>query len=1356
MQEPKNAADGATALDPSNPFTISDFTGLGNVSLPAGCDSVQVDAYVKDGSSWIWKAGTPAPSAALPDGVSNAAVGGIRVTCVSASDDGMEPGAAVGFDLGLEQRATHRNDGSDLSKSEQKVDNTASATATRPDQDPATKDAIATHTVTPVVPTVTTSKSISPDTITAGQSSAATLTTTNGDQPVASMTFSDLGFFSDTVKFAGFTGAPEWPDGATKASVTYHLPTGDPVTLSFTDGENPVLPAGITGFSITYTGSLIAADTSATASFKIDTTIAATGVKDSVTLTNTVTAEVVAENGQKDDDSAKDDLTIIKPAIDVQLDKTVRPSTAVNPGDAVVASLQSTATIKGDGAKTHDITVEDRSAEFWNAFNLKSIAPTQVPAGTALTITVYDKDGGEHQLDVGAATGEAWIYQLSATELDAKLADMGLSKDDVTGISFDFANTAGFSQKTTVTPNVVYEARSVLRDGKPVTDGPNQQKDYKNTAVTDATGKSNGGEDLTDHDDDTDKGTIVTDDSAPGPLDIRKDWNKAQLSSQSGETASTRLSWNVDAGYSPVTIDDPADKWDAPKDTVFDAFNLVGVQKIDPGNEPFSNGWWLKYDSITGVELYYDGGWHPASTTPADGWMTAQRGFKGYTLTADESAKTTGVRLVYAETDADKSARTKASQPGDSFDAFAPIAGSGVGSGSAWRTVDLDWQLRNVKRSGGWVTQKVTFNTAQTGVIDNTTQLTGTPLAGGDPVVVGDHDTISLIDQVPGVDVEKKVDHETIQVPVAGTPAAEYPTARWSIVGNNASTARASYVRLTDPSQCAQTAKPNPVECESAAAVDADGKVPGALADPFKGFDQLNPGEGYPDSPFERFDATKITIGASIAGEVDLNASKVWLLRYNQSARTYSTTETTAAAVNAMDATELADVVGISVTFQGSDPATTGGTISGSNKLTITIDSRLRATLRSSGEPQTLAANKKVDVTNRVFSQSYDPVLADGVKTGDSATVLTVLTGGVLDIAATKTITPKMLNEPERDKPVTVTLGANQGSSTLAPSRVVIEDQAKSAEFFKSYAFDALGTITLPKGADQVQVDVSVNGVWISGSPTSAADAKLPDLGSATTADIQGIRFTYTRDDGKEFQTKIPADKWSANAAFTVKVRDTYYGSTDPVQFDGKTVPNTQTSTDSRGDISATKDADDTIALGKGTAEIAVKKVANDGARSVTPGSPSIHVDLHEHRHQLPDADRSHRCPPGQGQLRHHDGADLHEGRRRSPLGQGQGDTGRQEDNVHVAREGQCDEARRELHHHLHGRVASWPSKRRQGHQHHGGHHPGRARRLSQHRRRWVDHGRLRGQQEDLWHHRLRADGQGSQPVHRQGRQRGT
>ena len=93
LQEPKAAPDGATTLDASNPFLLTDFTGFGAVALPAGCTTVQVDAYTEFGGSWSWTPGAPQapPALVLPSGVDNADVGGIRVTCADAVETGREP-----------------------------------------------------------------------------------------------------------------------------------------------------------------------------------------------------------------------------------------------------------------------------------------------------------------------------------------------------------------------------------------------------------------------------------------------------------------------------------------------------------------------------------------------------------------------------------------------------------------------------------------------------------------------------------------------------------------------------------------------------------------------------------------------------------------------------------------------------------------------------------------------------------------------------------------------------------------------------------------------------------------------------------------------------------------------------------------------------------------------------------------------------------------------------------------------------------------------------------------------------------------------------------------------------------------
>ena len=435
--------------------------------------------------------------------------------------------------------------------------------------------------------------------------------------------------------------------------------------------------------------------------------------------------------------------------------------------------------------------------------------------------------------------------------------------------------------------------------------------------------------------------------------------------------------------------------------------------------------------------------------------MTTTRGFKGYTLTTgpnSERQSTIAVRITLAETPADTAARQAAlTAPGAGFDPFAPQPGSGVGSGSTDRRFDLTWQVRDRARSDGrFVVAETLFNTGVPGEVNNTVALAGTPIAGGDAIRDTANDTILILDPEPLVSATKTVTPTSnIYTPPVGTPAAQYPTATWTMTGKNGSVAKASYVRLTDPATCSDT---------TLALCQSDGTPAGAVANPFDTSADYLDNPSVPN-PFQRFNATKITIAASIPAEVDLTTTTVWLLRWN--AGTYTTQQTTASAVNALSTAALADVVGFSVTFQDTYPAADGGTITQANNLTITVNSQLRPTLRSTGEDQVLRADQTKDVTNRVFAQSYDPVTSPDTKTGDVADTTTQLTGGVINVTPTKSVTPSTITQPDADAnrdTVTVTLGANQGTnprSTLSPAKVVIEDQAKSPAFWNAFDFTA-------------------------------------------------------------------------------------------------------------------------------------------------------------------------------------------------------------------------------------------------------------------------------------------------------------
>ncbi|MGO1581895.1 MAG: hypothetical protein ACTHXO_01610, partial [Actinomycetaceae bacterium] len=157
-------------------------------------------------------------------------------------------------------------------------------------------------------------------------------------------------------------------------------------------------------------------------------------------------------------------------------------------------------------------------------------------------------------------------------------------------------------------------------------------------------------------------------------------------------------------------------------------------------------------------------------------------------------------------------------------------------------------------------------------------------------------------------------------------------------------------------------------------------------------------------STFNRFDITSIGVSVSRGEEVDLDASTTWVLRYDGT--TLTEHEMTASALAALPADQLADVVAVAVTFQATDPVTDGGTITAANELRLTFGTQLRPTLRLSGDEQTLEAGRTHTVVNRTFIQSVDPVLSDGTVTGDLDDTSVLLSGGEINVAPAKSVTP--------------------------------------------------------------------------------------------------------------------------------------------------------------------------------------------------------------------------------------------------------------------------------------------------------------------------------------------------------------
>ncbi|MET0910128.1 MAG: hypothetical protein ABWZ99_11710, partial [Ilumatobacteraceae bacterium] len=1009
---------------------------------------------------------------------------------------------------------------------------------------------------------VSAGKTITPSRIPAGTNARALVTGKNDSNgPLSSLTLGDTGFFTADLAFGGFLAPVAYPAGATGASVMWHFSDASVLQAPFADGSTPTMPAApvgqhLTGFEVTYTGAIAAASVAAV-EFAISPSVAfvpTMGVSPKL-VDNTATVRGTNAAGS-DSATAVAPLRVFFPAIALTIDKSVNPTGAVNPGGTVVVQLPTTtgtdsAFVKPTEVVVHDVWRTADADDFWNAFSPVAIAPTQVIAGSSLLIE-YTVDGSTWlTLDTVPATSATVVYSKS---IDPAVAST------ITGLRYTFANPAGLAQGTTVSPNTVFAARSTLRAGGAATsvvDAPASV--YENRGFAEATGVVAGGSIITSAEvADVAEARILTTSGTGGVL-ADKEWTTASVVSQSGTAATTRLGWAVStAGSTRVTVTDPAAGLETtPENTVFQAFDLTRIAAITFAQDPL-----LRWDRVVAVELYVAGSWVSAGPVGTN-WMNAN-GFTGYTLTPQQSAAATGVRLVVEPND---TARATSSNP------LAPPAGSGVASSAAGsaRPVDLVWSLRNVARVGGTWVGEDTF--------PSVTNTVGVTVGGAETTA---SDAIALVDFAPAVSVTKTSTVPGVTIPHLGdVAAADYPSIGYTVTATNDSASRASYLRVSDPMPCTESTVSS---CITAPGDWAGDPYASAVYDPAT-------------NPFERVDLTALAFTVP-AGQVSKNASLVTL--WKRDATGALTREVvTITAAEALAAPALADVVGISVVYQNANASTAGGSIVSGAQLTMTVSSKLRVFQRSA--PTTLVA--PATVGNHVDAQSYDPVLfpsGTGSTPHDSALADVALVTGRLDAVATKVITPATILQRDRTSTVNVALGATDGTATAPANTVTITDV--DADFWDRFRLTGLGATALPAGADRVSVDVQLNGAaaWVPG-PVGAT-AVLP---AVALDQVTGIRFTFSRADGALLSRSAPAADWSASASLRVVLLETTRDAGAPIAFPS-TVDNRVDVTSSRTDrvfAAATDDATDDLGLATGSWQLDVEKTPAGNAHTVYPGT---------------------------------------------------------------------------------------------------------------------------------------------------------
>ncbi|CAM3798490.1 DUF5979 domain-containing protein [Occultella aeris] len=1025
-------------VDPTatpNPFTYLEYTGTGDIVMPPNADTVTQEYW--DGTQWL----------PLDDTVDPGDVQGVRYTF---SGD-IQPGATATIPVGVQQSDAV----TELTEATTVTNDTSSYVTHGADESTPTT-ASDTYVITPPNNSVEASKSFDPATVSAGEPTTVTLGATNTGTAVTSMTVTEpdpdtAGPFEgdDPLTFTGFgpdgdgTGVT-WPTGATAATVTFTCADGttpSEQTTTVNTLPNPPPDCVVVGFAVEFTGDLVSG-ASATIPFTADTD--PDQVPDDVTHPNTIAAEV-----PNADATASADLVTLVDRLATDTTKAISPSTIpAIPGQSVIVQLPTQLLPFGpDGSTTNadqvvisDPTDPSNPTDFWDHFVPTAVRSTDVPAGSTLTVNYWNGTEWVPAPECGPFTGPATV----SCDLPA----------DAQGVQFVYDSTGdGFPPGTQFQPNFVAEFTGPATQDDVLT---NCGASSASSSTVDPTPPAEG---------------CATIDPFPvdgtGDLDfIDKTFlgaDPATVLARSDDQVTAQLTWSTNgfSGVDPMVISDIADpETTAIADSFYDAFDLVRVEPIDGSVDPL-----MQYDRVESVELFIDGAWVTASgdPCPCDG------SFPGYTLTADEQANATSVRLTYTESENRGTADPLAPQPGDG------VARSTQADG---RHLNLTFEVRDYRRGDPTApvlgsTNGTIYNTPDPGLVNDTARGTGT-FDGTDYTDVDDDDVL-ILDQPLNVTVVKDWTGGPISVPPPDTPAGAYPSTTVSIAGTNASAAKVDQLRLVEPG------------------VPDSGDV--------------QTGEG--TSPFDVFTLT----GIELTPPEGATSTTVTLTAADGSTEQFDEAE-----AEALTAADLVDVVGVEVAYDGLVmPGATG-----SMDLTL----QLRVADRYTGVPiygdeGTIVVDAN-PVPNGAVATIDDPGGTDtDVRLAYDDAEMPLQVAGI-DIVVGKSFDPTQIVEPSTG-PVTMTLTGQPVGPSRAVEMVLTDDDP---QFWNAYDFVGFDGATLTPPIQQVLVEAYVGGTftegpdgvevdgggWVGTDGEPSATFALPD--GVDPQEVQGLRLTFTRTDG--------------------------------------------------------------------------------------------------------------------------------------------------------------------------------------------------------------------------------------------------
>ena len=1131
----RDTAESAT----TNPFDYLALEQITSLTAPAGADLVAFDW--RDAGN-VWHTGTPV---AIPTNPSDllAGIDLPQVTAVvftfSSSADPLPPtpaGEEGVIVLGAVVRDNVDNSGP------VEILNAASAQVLAGGSQSALAPANATVTVTPsrVGPSV--QKSFTPTAVNSGQTATVKLQSQNGDFPIVEMSVTEpqagtLDLVQQGLTFQGFVDAQiAWPVGATDASIQYSYSDSyseGPKTVTAVDIDTipgPTPGHVVTGFHVIFTGDMQGGEY-ATLPF----TVVAASVTEDTTLRNFVFAEVLTADSQSGETGAFADLTRKALRINTTIDKTATPSDIFGVAGSVVR-VNLLSTVKaGDGpvipgppddpnlgstVGVESLLISDPPVgptggtvdPFWDSFDLTGIPLVAVPNNATLSVQYWN--------------GSDWIDLPGAESVDGPQAWStsipGALRPEIQGIRFLFVANAsdadGLLQPGfVVQPHLDFAVRSMLRSDPAVpvidnsgTDTVSLVNHARSTVENPAAAVP-----VVSRDDAAGVTVKPFDGSGTGVDFIQKGWvtpdgsvsytADSQVVARTGSQVATHLAWTTGGlPLTTMTLSEPAAP--APLDgSYLDAFDIVGIKPITSTLDPQ-----LKFDAVVGVYRYSvaAGDWVDVTAVVcgADG-SACDGAFPGYSVHVGDRDDTTGVRLVFAESP------TRASRitgPGD------PAVGSGVASSSGSRGVAITFQLRDTLRSdpSQAVLGSIDYNlTGSPGYVNNTANATGIVTDG--PIVSDDDSAKTWIIDVPkNVSVEKHWDQNVVGIPQSGTPQEEFPIATVSITATNETAAKVDQLVVEDPA--------------------ADSPVT----------PQVHGGT---------FDVFNLYGIRSISVPVGATNTTVTLTTTSGPLGPLSV-----AAALALLPADLQDVIGVSVDHTGR--------IDAGAATEIVLDVQLRAINRGSGV-EVVAGDPAL---NTVKATVVDPggTLIDTNEAWDDDATVTAQPSYKVTVG--KSISPNERSTTDPDRDVTVRLSGKPdrdpalvGTAAVRTTTLVIADATPT--FFNAYTFTGFSPIVLPAPVQQVKVEVLAGidyaldsgtlvaecagdtdlsdcwegtGTWLtpsSGTTVSAAQllANLPS--GVAPADVQGLRFTFERTDGSNWERPYNP---TVVVAFTADRRD--------------------------------------------------------------------------------------------------------------------------------------------------------------------------------------------------------------------------